>query len=584
MKNNTTALRLVGFTLLALTFTPLLNAKDFPYGKSHDYPAFQALDLNKDAQLTPEEMDKAATSLLVLDHDKDEILSPVELGGPGHFFGWLRLQHTIRVMDRDGDTALSKSELANAPAQLKRLAAKGDGDGILSKHEAYDPRETLGGGQTKADPEKGVGPMLEYIVNYPRNSKVIAPGSDPRAYEGYFLYTESGVSSDVQVNTGTFLLDPNGKKVHEWKTKRYSPEGSAAYLLDNGNLLRNVAPSDWLAIEDFSVGAHGMVEILDWDGNVLWDYQRHKKGHHVLHHDIEPLANGNILLLSYEAKTPEQVAALGGKKATGIRWFEKILEIKPNLEDGSTEVVWEWDVTDHLIQNDHPDLPNYGDPAAHPDRLDLNFIRPGERQFHFNSVDYHAGRDQLLVSSMNYNEVYVIDRQSGKIIYRWGNPAAYGMGTAADRILAGQHDARWMDDDTLPHTGDFTVHNNRAGKLPGATKPGPFAMGVTHSTILEVKLPSSDGATYPREDGKPFVGEITWQYQPNPLDSWYCPFMGGASRLPNGNTLVVNSHNKRVFEVTPKGEIVVNFHIPGPGRIFRVYKIPPTHPALKRNL
>lgn len=572
---------LLTFLLLGLLHA---SAAEFPYGKAHDYPAFQALDLNQDETLSGGEFDKAGASLRTLDTDENGTLSPEELGGPGPFSGWLRMQTTLRVMDRNGDNALSKTELDNAPFQLRRLEASGNHDGVLTKFEAYDPRERLGGGQTKADPERGVGPMLEYIVNYPRPSKVIQPGSDPRAYKGYFLYTESGVSSDVQVNTGTFLLDHTGKQVHAWKTDRYSPEGCAAYLLDNGHLLRNVAPSDWLDIKDFSVGAHGTVEIVDCDGKILWEHTRQKKGHHALHHDIEPLPNGNVLLLSYEAKTPAEVAALGGKPSKGIRWFEKIIEVKPNLDDGSTELVWEWDVTDHLIQDEHPTLPNYGDPAAHPERLDLNFPPPINRHFHFNSVDYHAGRDQILVSSLIYGEVYVIDRKSGKILYRWGNPAAYGMGSKADQILAGQHDARWMDDPRRPHTGDFTVHNNRAGKLPGATQPGPFAMGVTHSAVVEVKMPAMHDGAYLRADGKPFAGAITWQYKPDPLDSWFAPFMSGADRLPNGNTLIINSHNKRVFEITPAGESVLNFHIPGPGRVFRIYKIPPDHPGLTGRL
>lgn len=50
------------------------------------------------------------------------------------------------------------------------------------------------------------------------------------------------------------------------------------------------------------------------------------------------------------------------------------------------------------------------------------------------------------------------------------------------------------------------------------------------------------------------------------------------------NTQIVNSHNKRVFEVTDKGEIVADSHISDPGHVFRIYKIPNNHPALKRNL
>ena len=56
--------------------------------------------------------------------------------------------------------------------------------------------------------------------------------------------------------------------------------------------------------------------------------------------------------------------------------------------------------------------------------------------------------------------------------------------------------------------------------------------------------------------------------------------MSGANRLPNGNTLVVNSYVKRIFEVTPEGDLVLDYEVPGPGRIFRVYKYPPDYPGL----
>ena len=54
--------------------------------------------------------------------------------------------------------------------------------------------------------------------------------------------------------------------------------------------------------------------------------------------------------------------------------------------------------------------------------------------------------------------------------------------------------------------------------------------------------------------------KIVWQYTPSeagflvPMDSnrFYSPFISGMQRLPNGNTLITEGSNGRVFEVTPR--------------------------------
>ncbi|MEM9702018.1 MAG: aryl-sulfate sulfotransferase [Planctomycetota bacterium] len=529
-----------------LLSAPLVSSAQ-EYGADHEYPVFNALDSNSDGVLEPKEVESAGSLLAKLDADGNGTLSQAELGGPGPFFGYLRLQTTIRVMDRNGDCEISPEERNGASRQLMRLDA--NADRRLSKSECYDRRTRLGGGQTEANPTEGVGPMLEEIVTFPRSAKLVPPGASDEAYDGYFLYSESGVSSDVQVSTGTYLLDRDGTIVHEWPTDRYMPEGTGAYLLENGLLLRQVAPQDWLLMEKFTVGAHGVVELVDRDGTIVWDYSRIQVGEHVLHHDMEPLPNGNVLVLSYEAKTPAEVAALGGTSESEIRWFEKILELKPNLSDGGTEIVWEWDSCDHFFSG----------PGETPqDKLAIDVAGAGERQLHFNSIDYDPATKRILVSSLIYGELFVIDHESGKIVDRWGKG-----------ILGGQHDARWLDD-AVPHAGDFTVHNNRDGRLEGSGKAGPFGLGAFHSAILEVRLA--------RDGEEP---EVVWEYEPDPLDSWFGPFMSGASRLPNGNTLVINSYSKRVFEVTPDRRIVLDFDLPGPGRVFRVEKLPKSHPGLR---
>lgn len=60
----------------------------------------------------------------------------------------------------------------------------------------------------------------------------------------------------------------------------------------------------------------------------------------------------------------------------------------------------------------------------------------------------------------------------------------------------------------------------------------------------------------------PATGETVWQYRGDERNPLYSKRMGGVQRLPNGNTLVTESENGRVIEVTAAGEIVWEFHTP----------------------
>ena len=82
---------------------------------------------------------------------------------------------------------------------------------------------------------------------------------------------------------------------------------------------------------------------------------------------------------------------------------------------------------------------------------------------HVNSIHYHSERDEIVLSSRHWNEIWVIDHsttteeaagssggQHGRAeIYfgGGGNPAAYGQGDENDQTFFGQHDAQFIDDD-----------------------------------------------------------------------------------------------------------------------------------------
>ena len=92
-----------------------------------------------------------------------------------------------------------------------------------------------------------------------------------------------------------------------------------------------------------------------------------------------------------------------------------------------------------------------------------------------NSIDYNPALDQILLSVRGNSEVWIIDHSTtvtqaaghaggrcgkgGDLIYRWGNPAAYGRGAQSAQQLIQQHDARWIPAG-LPGAGHITIFNN----------------------------------------------------------------------------------------------------------------------------
>lgn len=56
--------------------------------------------------------------------------------------------------------------------------------------------------------------------------------------------------------------------------------------------------------------------------------------------------------------------------------------------------------------------------------------------------------------------------------------------------------------------------------------------------------------------------------------------MSGAQRLPNGTTLACQSSDKRIVEITPEGEFVLDFNLAGPSRLFRMHKYARDHPGI----
>ena len=301
----------------------------------------------------------------------------------------------------------------------------------------------------------------------------------------------------------------------------------------------------------------------------MWNF-KYSTEEYCLHHDIEALPNGNVLMIAWELKSETEMVAAGrdpSKTDSNGHWIGHVIEVKPTgLTSG--DIVWEWHIWDHLIQDHDPAADNYGVVGDHPELLDINFMRNLNNVrvdwLHFCAIDYNEELDQILLTSHALDEVYVIDHgtttqeaaghtggrrgRGGDILYRWGNPRAYGAGDKDDRILFGPHDAHWIPSH-CPGAGNILIFNN------GLTRGGPG--GPKYSTVDEIIPPLDVDGNYTIEAGHAFdPAGPEWEYKADPPTDFFTQNMGGAQRLPNGNTLICEAQSGYIFEVEPDGDIV----------------------------
>ncbi len=372
-----------------------------------------------------------------------------------------------------------------------------------------------------------------------------------RATEGYRLI------SRLNQNT-TRLIDRAGDTAHQW-TSDYQVS-TLVTLQKDGLLLRTCGMGN----QAFKAGGgSGRVELLDWESNVVWSYEL-STDTEILHHDVKQMPNGNFLMLVWQKKSREEAVAAGVDPAqvgdSGIL-FERVIEVRPDYPTGG-EIVWEWNLIDHVIQDRFPDRPNYGEIAAHPELVNVHYTATDQNAdwFHANAVDYNPALDQILISVRNLSEIWIIDHSTapeeaathaggvhgkgGDLLYRWGNPVVWSAGGDEQRTLGFQHNAHWIEAG-LPGEGHILVFVNEDPANP------------TESRVVEIEPPLNADGGYDRPEGAPYgPAEPLWNYGAAIPGEFSSPFISGMQRLANGNTMICSGVQATVFEVTPEGEVL----------------------------
>lgn len=300
-----------------------------------------------------------------------------------------------------------------------------------------------------------------------------------------------------------YLMDMQGNILHEWSTtfKKVWPDSLPFYIhKEHKEFIRRarVYPNGDLLCVFEYIG----LVKLDKNSNILWKHAG------INHHDIDIAQDKKIYTLG--------------------RSYENIQNRYPDFPFGGMDdfiviltpegkKVKEISIFDAFY---HSDFVFY-----------LNFINISYF-FHANTVEivdkltakkypiFNEG--DVLTSLRNINTIAVIDTGTGKV--KW---ALNGMWQA-------QHQPLFLEN------GHILLFDNRGGNKQAYYK-------FDQSRIIEFD---------------PFTQKIYWEYRGEDQKGFFSHWLGYNQRLPNGNTLITESTQGRIFEVNSEKEIVWEYYNP----------------------
>ncbi len=367
------------------------------------------------------------------------------------------------------------------------------------------------------------------------------------ATRGYVLMESQG---------DAILIDNCGREVHRWDdvSSTYHPK-----LLSNGNLVY------------IDVISGGIVE-RDWDGQIINQVFINDPNKNLIYEMIV-LPNGNYLSLAREGWSIQQFNAIGYD--FGVIGNPTQVDMVVELDRQTGNIVWEWKISDHVIQERDPNQANYGSLKDNPQLLNMDAISifdwTFQESFMINGFDYNPSLDQIALSVRKLSEVVIIDHSTtteeakgstggnqgkgGDVLFRWGNPQNYDRGDEDDRELYLQHNPNWIEHG--PHTGKMIVYDNGLGR------PVPtFDDRYSAAKIIDTGVSLTGG--YTLSNDQPFLPKepVVEYSRPETNTVFYSSYTSGAKVLPNGNIFITIGDIEEAMEIDQQGNVLWKYGVP----------------------
>jgi len=292
-----------------------------------------------------------------------------------------------------------------------------------------------------------------------------------------------------------------------------------------------------ISVQDYEYDGR-LIEVRQ-DGTVNWEFD--PPNSRVF--DAEYLENGNVLVAVATREEPQDCPPEQLDQREDECVHNRVLELDGDaLEQNKTRIVWRHTWYDEFVQ--------------HHEVHDVDRLESGETAI----ID--MGNDRAFTVAQN-----------GSITWNWNGTRRLGEGSRFDQQYGSpdrqgpESDWTHMNDiDQLPN-GNFQLsirnfdvivevnpETNRIVDVIG--RPGnhsflyeqhnPYRL-TEWGTVLVADSENNRVVEYDLESGS-----AVWTYGGNDILLW----PRDADRLPNGNTLIVDSLHNRVIEVNPSGEIV----------------------------
>lgn len=412
---------------------------------------------------------------------------------------------------------------------------------------------------------------------YPTGTTIYKPD---KCWNGYTVYRAH--------DRGIVLIDMNGNVVKLWD----GVQGFPAKLLPHGNIIGSSGQ------RNPKFGFMDQIDLIqvDWDGNVVWKFDKYglindpgtdpiwmSRQHHDFQRegnpvgyyapDMEPqIDKGNTLILAHKDVTNPEISD------------------KPLLDDIIYEVTWDGEIIWEWVCNEHFDEMGFSEAAKNILCRKPHLVQEGQLGdwMHMNSISYLGpnkwyekgdGRfhpDNIIWSGRQTNIIAIIEKNEGKIVWQIGPEFTANKKLRAIGQIIGPHHAH-MIPIGLPGGGNILIFDN--GGYAGYGLPNPGApSGIhnairDHSRVVEIN-PSTLEVVW--DYGSANVGLLSMMNQ----YKFYSPLISSAQRLLNGNTLITEGSNGRLFEITPEYEIVWEYMNPyfskerGGNTVYRSYRVP----------